>query len=105
QLSVSRGAGITRDGLRITVATPKRLTFVIGGKKAEHRTIPAYTVAQALKALDLKLGKHDIVRPGLHHALNDGDKVVLNRIRIVRKHIAREATPFSTITRDDSSMA
>jgi uncharacterized protein YabE (DUF348 family) len=105
QLSVSRGAGITRDGLRITVATPKRLTFVIGGKKAEHRTIPAYTVAQALKALDLKLGKHDIVRPGLHHALNDGDKVVLNRIRIVRKHIAREAIPFSTITRDDSSMA
>jgi len=105
QLSVSRGAGITRDGLRITVATPKRLTFVIGGKKAEHRTVPAYTVAQALKALDLKLGKHDVVRPGLHHALNDGDKVVLNRIRIVRKHVDGEAMPFSTITRDDSSMA
>ena len=105
QLSVSRGAGITRDGLRITVATPKRLTFVIGGKKAKHRTVPAYTVAQALKALDLKLGKHDVVRPGLHHALNDGDKVVLNRIRIVRKHVAGEALPFSTITRDDSSMA
>ena len=30
-LSVSRGAGITRGGLRIAVATPKRLTFVIGG--------------------------------------------------------------------------
>jgi uncharacterized protein YabE (DUF348 family) len=105
QLSVSRGAGITRDGLRITVATPKRLTFVIGGKKATHRTVPAYTVGQALKALDLKLGKHDVVKPGLHHVLQAGDKVVLNRIRIVRKHVDGEAMPYSTISRDDSSMA
>ena len=33
-LSVSRGAGITRDGLRITVATPKQLTVVLGGQHA-----------------------------------------------------------------------
>ncbi len=104
-LSVSRGAGITRDGLRISVATPKRLTFVIGGKKAEHRTVPAYTVAQALKALDLKLGRHDVVRPGLHHTLEAGDKVVLDRIRIVRRHVDGETVPFTTVTRDDASMA
>ena len=104
-LSVSRGAGITRDGLRISVATPKRLTFVIGGKKAEHRTVPAYTVGQALKAMHLKLGKHDVVKPGLGHTLEAGDKVVLNRIRLVRRHIDGEAMPFSTISRDDSSMA
>ena len=104
-LSVSRGADITRDGLRISIATPKRLTFVIGGKKAERHTIPAYTVGQALKALDLKVGKHDVVRPGLHHTLQAGDKVVLNRIRIVRKHFDRESMPFTTVTRDDSSMA
>jgi uncharacterized protein YabE (DUF348 family) len=104
-LSVSRGAGITRDGLRISVATPKRLTFVVGGRKAMHDTVPAYTVAQALRALDLKLGKHDVVRPGLHHTLEAGDKVVIDRIRIVRKHVAGEALPFATVTRDDSSMA
>jgi uncharacterized protein YabE (DUF348 family) len=104
QLSVSRGAGITRDGLRISVATPKRLTFVVGGRKAMHDTVPAYTVAQALRALDLKLGKHDVVRPGLHHTLEAGDKVVIDRIRIVRKHVAGEALPFATVTRDDSSM-
>ena len=69
---MSRGAGITRDGLRISIATPKRLTFVIGGKKAVHQTVPAYTVGQALKALDVTLGKHDVVRPGLHHELDDG---------------------------------
>jgi uncharacterized protein YabE (DUF348 family) len=104
-LSVSRGAGITRDGLRISIATPKRLTFVIGGRKAVHRTVPAYTVAQALRALDVKLGKHDVVHPGLHRTLNQGDKVVLDRIRIVRRHVDGESVPFTTVTRDDSSMA
>ncbi len=104
-LSVSRGAGITRDGLRISVATPKRLTFVIGGKKATHRTVPAYTVGQALQAMHLELGKHDVVKPGLHHTLQPGDRVVLNRIRIVRKHVDGESMPFTTVTRDDSSMA
>jgi uncharacterized protein YabE (DUF348 family) len=104
QLSVSRGAGITRDGLRITVATPKKLTVVIGGKHAVHQTIPAVTVEQALKALDVRLGKHDTVRPGLKHVLDDGDKLVLTRVKIVRKHVSGEAIDYSTITRDDSSM-
>ncbi|HEY3528181.1 MAG TPA: transglycosylase family protein [Nocardioides sp.] len=104
-LSVSRGAGITRDGLRISIATAKRLTFVIGGKKPVHETVPAYTVAQALKAIDVKLGKDDVVHPGLHRTLTEGDKVVLDRVRIVRKQVKGEAMPFATVTRDDSSMA
>ncbi len=103
-LSVSRGAGITRDGLRISIATPKRLTFVIGGHRAVHKTVPASTVGQALKALDVKVGTHDAVHPGLRHELSAGDSVVLDRIRIVRKHLSAEAVPFSTVTRDDSSM-
>jgi uncharacterized protein YabE (DUF348 family) len=104
RLSVSRGADITRDGLRISIATPKRLTFVIGGKKAVHRTVPAYTVAQALKALNVELGKDDVVHPGLHQALTKGDKIVLDRIRIVRRHVAGEKVPFTTVSHDDSSM-
>jgi uncharacterized protein YabE (DUF348 family) len=105
QLSVSRGADITRNGLRISVATPKRLTFVVGGHRAVHRTVPAYTVGQALKALDLTLGRHDVVRPGLHHTLAAGDRIVLDRVRIVRRHVSGESVPFQTVTRDDSSMA
>jgi uncharacterized protein YabE (DUF348 family) len=104
-LSVSRGAGITRNGLRIAIATPKRLTFVIGGKKPVHTTVPVYTVRQALKAMDVKLGKHDVVHPGIDRKLTDGDKVVLDRIRIVRRHVSGEAMPFATVSRDDSSMA
>jgi uncharacterized protein YabE (DUF348 family) len=103
-LSVSRGAGITRDGLRITVATPKSLTVVLGGKHPLHRAIPALTVRQALEALHVTLGKHDTVHPRLGHVLSDGDKVVLTRVRIVKRHVAGEAVAYSTISRDDSSM-
>jgi uncharacterized protein YabE (DUF348 family) len=105
RLSVSRGAGITRDGLRISVATPKRLTFVIGGHRALHRTVPVLTVAAALRALHVHLGKHDVVHPGLHRRLTDGDKVVLDRIRVVRRHVSAEPMPYSTVTHDDASMA
>ncbi len=103
-LSVSRGAGITRDGLRITVATPKNLTVVLGGKHPLHKTITAVTVKQALHALHVTLGKHDVVRPGLGHVLGDGDKLVLTRVRIMQRHVAGEPISYSTITRDDSSM-
>jgi uncharacterized protein YabE (DUF348 family) len=103
-LSISRGAGITRDGLRITVATPKQLTVVIGGKHPKHRTISAVTVGQALKAMHVHLGKHDVVHPGRRHVISDGDKLVLTRIRIVRRHVSGESVGYSTVTRDDSSM-
>jgi uncharacterized protein YabE (DUF348 family) len=105
RLSVGRGAGITRDGLRIAVATPKRLSFVIGGHQTMHRDLPVVTVAQALKALDVRLGRHDVVRPGLHRRLTDGDKVVLDRIRIVRRQVSGESVPFTTVSHDDPSMA
>jgi uncharacterized protein YabE (DUF348 family) len=104
RLSVSRGAGITRDGLRITVATPKRLTVVLGGAKPVHKTVPAFTVAQALKAMHVHLGRHDVVRPGLHHRVGDGDRLVLTRIRIVDRHVPAESMTAPVITRDDPSL-
>jgi uncharacterized protein YabE (DUF348 family) len=104
QLSVSRGAGITRDGLRIIVAKSKKLTVVIGGTHPRHPTIAAVTVEQALKALHVRLGKHDVVHPGRHHVLSAGDRLVVTRIRIEHRHVSHERIGFSTITRDDSSM-
>ncbi len=103
-LSVSRGAGITRDGLRITVATPKKLTVVLGGRHAQHKTISAVTVKQALAALHVSLGKHDVVRPGLRHVLGDGDRLVLTRVRIVHRHIAGESVGYTTVKHEDSTM-
>lgn len=103
-LSVSRGAGITRDGLRIAVATPKKLTVVLGRRHAVHRTVSAMDVGQALEALHVHVGKHDVVRPGRHHLISDGDRLVLTRIRIVRRHVPAESMGYATVTHDDSSM-
>ena len=101
---MSRGAGITRDGLRIDVATPKQLVFVIGRHRAVHRTIAATTTGEALARYGVNLHRHDRVRPGLQHVLHDGDRVVLTRVRVVSKHVSGEAMPYGTVTRDDSSM-
>ena len=70
------------------MATPKKLTVVIGGKHAVHTTVPAVTVRQALAALHVQVGKHDVVHPGLRHVLGDGDKLVLTRVRIVTRHVS-----------------
>jgi uncharacterized protein YabE (DUF348 family) len=104
-LSVSRGAGITRDGLRISVSTPKRLVLVIGGHDPVHRTIAATTAGEALARYGVDLHRHDRVRPGAQHVLHEGDRVVVTRVRVVKKHVSGEAMPYSTLTRDDSSMA
>jgi resuscitation-promoting factor RpfB len=103
-LSVGRGAGITRHGLRLVVETPKRLVVKVGGHHAVHRNLPVLTVAQALREMHVHLGKHDIVRPGLKHHLADGDRVVLTRVRILDRPTSSEAIPYATVTRYDSSM-
>ena len=104
-LSVSRGAGITRDGLRISVSTPKRLVFVVGGHHAVHRTVAATTAGEALARYGVSLHRHDRVRPGLQHVLHSGDRIVVTRVRIAKKHVTGESMPYPTVTRDDSSMA
>jgi resuscitation-promoting factor RpfB len=104
RLSVSRGAGITRHGLRIVVATPKRLTISIGGRHAVHRNLPALTVGQVLGEMHVHVHKNDVIKPGLHHLVSDGDHVVLTRVRIVQRHVSDQSIPFATLTRGDSSM-
>jgi hypothetical protein len=62
-------------------------------------------VGEALKALHLHLGKRDEIRPGLRHVLADGDRLVLTRIRVVTRHVDGESIGYTTLTREDSSMA
>jgi uncharacterized protein YabE (DUF348 family) len=102
-LSASRGATISRDGMRLSVVTPKTLTVRIGGQKPGRRTITALTVHQALAAMHIKLGRFDKVRPGLGATLHDGDRLVVTRIRKVTR-AGNEPIAYATIKRPDSSM-
>lgn len=102
-LSSSRSAGIGRTGLNLSVVTPKKLVVKIGAKHAVKKQITALTVSQALENLGVKVGKYDKVKPGLGATLEDGDKIVLTKIRKVTRK-ATESISYNTVKRTDSSM-
>ena len=104
RLSASRGAEIDRGGLELEVVTPKKLTFVIAGKKPVTRTVSALTVEDALARLGVKADANDDTKPGLEHALESGDRVVFVDVRSTKKRVTDEALDFETIEREDDSM-
>ena len=102
-LSVSRGATISRSGMDLRVVTPKDLTVRIAGKKAKDKSVTALTVRQALDELGVKVGKHDRVRPRLGATLEDGDRIVFTDVRKVTKRL-RESIAFDTVERPNGDM-
>ncbi len=103
ELSTSRSASIGRDGLALHVVTKKRLKVKVGGHDVSVEKVPALTVGDALERLGVKIRKHDRVKPSLDSEIGDGDKLVLTRVKIVRKHVKGQAVPFRTIKQDDPS--
>ncbi|MGH3369838.1 MAG: ubiquitin-like domain-containing protein, partial [Nocardioidaceae bacterium] len=103
ELSVSRGAEISREGLDLEVVTPKTVTLKQGAQKARKVSVPALTVSEALKDLGIGLRKHDEVKPGLRAELADGDRLTVTRVRLVTKRLT-EDIDFTTVERSDSSM-
>ncbi len=101
-LSVSRSATVGRDGLALSVVTPKKVTVVVGGKPAKH-TITALTVSDVLTELKVKVGKNDVLAPGPKKAVADGDKVVLDRIRLATD-VRQETIGHKTVEKSDDSL-
>jgi uncharacterized protein YabE (DUF348 family) len=102
-LSVSRSTDIGRDGLDLEVVTPKDIKIKNGARKVRTATVPALTVAEALDALGIELGKRDEVEPGRDAEVESGDKIVVTRIRVVTKEV-EESIDFDTVEKSDSSM-
>jgi uncharacterized protein YabE (DUF348 family) len=103
-LSTSRSAEIDRSGMALTIATPKRLTFAIAGKKPQVKKVAALTVRQALTMRDVKVDKDDEVRPRLGKVLDGGERITVTKVRVVKKPVKNEAVPFATETISTSSM-
>ena len=103
-LSTSRGAGISRDGMALEVVTPKKLTVIVADKKPVKREIAALTAKDALEEMGVEVGKRDLVKPGPKATLEDGDKVVFTDVRVVTKRVKSEAIDFQTVEREDGSM-
>ena len=103
-LSVSRGAGLDRGGLSVDVATPKKVTVKVGAAKAKKMTVAALDVRDLLERLDVDVDKDDRVQPAFGTAIDDGDKVVVTRIRTVTKRIKREVVEHDTVERSDDGL-
>ena len=104
-LSISRGGSIDREGLTLKIVTPKKLHLELAGKKMVTKKVAALTAADAVREMGYKIDKHDIVKPGPKHELQDGDTVKFTDFRVVKKHIDGETLPAGTVKQEDSSMA
>lgn len=104
EFSTSRSAEIGRDGMTLEVVTPKKVTVVLGGKKAQKKTVTALTVQEALKELGVKLEKRDSVRPKAGKKLQDGDKIVFTDVSTKTKRVKAESVDYETVERSDDSM-
>jgi resuscitation-promoting factor RpfB len=100
-LSASRGAEISRSGLRLSVTTPKRVEFKIGRHKVVARRLAVLTVKDALAEFGVKVDGDDKVTPAPGTAIVAGTTVVVTRIRIVTTSVQDEKIAFDTVKTDD----
>jgi len=103
ELSTSRGASISREGMVLSVVTPKQVLVKVADGKMVKRKLTVLTVEDVLHKLGVKFDKDDQVKPALSKLVSDGDKVVVTRIRIVTRR-GTEGIDFGTIKHTDSSM-
>lgn len=101
-LSASRSKSLGREGLAFSMATPKDVNLVVGGKKSKQSTT-SLDVRSALRDLEVRFDGNDKVRPGLKSTVKDGMTI---RVDIIdTKDTKRvEAVPFETVVKKDSSL-
>jgi len=103
-LSVSRGTHIDRGGLAVEVATPKKVTVKVGDAKAVTKTVPALDVRGLLDRVDVDVDRDDVVKPALGSEIEDGDDVVVTRMKTVTKRFKHQVIGHGTIERADDSL-
>ena len=94
RLSVSRSQTIGRQGLTLTIVTPKAVTVTVDGKTTT-KTVAVATVGEALTQLGVRLAKTDKVNPPVTTRLTSGTKVVVQRVRITDKKVT-ESIAYGT---------
>ncbi|MFN8097550.1 MAG: transglycosylase family protein [Dermatophilaceae bacterium] len=101
-LSASRSALLGRNGLALSMVTPKTVTVRADGKQTTKVTTES-DVKSLLAFLKIKVGSKDLVNPGLTTPLQNGMKLVVTRVdaKTVKKttHIG-----FDTIRKNDSTL-
>ena len=101
-LSASRSSYIGRDGLELTVSTPKKVTVVSADGK-QRVTTTGVTVSDLLTELDLEADNNDELQPLATRELSDGMRIVLTTIDI-RVRSVTESVDYGIVVRYTSDM-
>lgn len=103
-LSASRSATIDREGMALRITTPKTVVVKLGRAKPRKMVLAAADVRDLLEELGVTFDDDDLVKPGFDHAVADGDRIVLTRVRVKRVHVAHEKVAPRVIERDDATL-
>jgi uncharacterized protein YabE (DUF348 family) len=101
-LSTSRSTPIGREGLAVSVATPKRVTVTVAGKKKTLTTTGA-TVGAALKAAGVTPDADDQVSSPVTTTLKNGAKVRFVRVDVATK-TKRSDVAYKTVSKKSSKL-
>jgi len=102
KLSASRSMALGRQGLALTVTTPKDVVVRVDGKNRSATTTAA-TVADVLTELGVRKDSDDRVKPGLAKAVTDGLKIAVQRVSTTQVKTT-QAISVPVSKRSDSSL-
>ena len=102
KLSASRSQTLGREGLTLSVSTPKALTVRVDGKNLTG-TSTGLTIKDALNELKVSVDKDDRVKPGLAAPVSDGLKIAVQRVSS-KTITATEPISHGTVEKSDSAL-
>ena len=102
KLSASRSQTLGRQGLALSVTTPKHVVVRVDGKNLTASSTAA-TVGDLLAELHVTKDGNDRVKPTVTTALTEGLKVAVQRVT-TQDVKATEAVAFTTVKKSDSSL-
>jgi uncharacterized protein YabE (DUF348 family) len=103
KLSASRSQTLGRQGLVLSVTTPKDVVVRVDGKNLTGTSTGA-TVADVLTELGVRQDSDDRVKPGLTTAVTDGLKIAVQRVTASQVK-ATQVVPAPVTKKSDSTLA
>ena len=102
-LSTSRSAFISRQGLALKINTPKQVVVKVGPNAKQLVTTTGLTVGEALIGMHVRLDHNDVVLPSIRTTITDGSKIIVTRVFSGLRTVTLPVS-YQTTVRNDSSL-
>ncbi|MEO6018833.1 MAG: ubiquitin-like domain-containing protein [Knoellia sp.] len=102
KLSASRSQALGRQGLALTLTTPKTVTVNVDKKKLSHTSTSA-TVADALREFGVTYDKDDKVSPAPTTALTNGLGITVQRV-VLKNETSTVKVAHASTTKKDAAL-